>query len=96
MNIDRRSFLGSAVAASSALMLPGCCTCCCGGAQVGVQLYSVRTYIAGRKDKSGKVISPGVGPEKAFEDIPFLHKNKTFHWARRKPGDFSSGFRPEK
>ena len=56
MNIDRRSFLGSAVAASSALMLPGCCTCCCGGAQVGVQLYSVRTYINGRKDKSGKVI----------------------------------------
>ena len=70
MNIDRRSFLGSAFAASSALMLPGCCTCCCGGgAKVGVQLYSVRTYIAGRKDKSGKVISPGVGPEKAFEEI---------------------------
>ena len=69
MNIDRRSFLGSAVAASSALMLPGCCTCCGGGAQVGVQLYSVRTYISGRKDKSGKVISPGVGPEKAFEEI---------------------------
>ena len=51
------------------MMLPGCCTCCCGGAKVGVQLYSVRTYISGRKDKSGKVISPGVGPEKAFEEI---------------------------
>ena len=36
------------------------------------------------------------GPEKTLQDIPFHHKNKTFHWARRKPGDFSSGFRPEK
>ena len=70
MNIDRRSFLGSAVAASSALMLPGCCTCCCGGAQVGVQMYSIRTYYKGLKDrKTGKILKQGVGFAKAFKEI---------------------------
>ena len=70
MNIDRRSFLGSAVAASSALMLPGCCTCCCGGAQVAVQMYSIRTYYKGLKDrKTGKILKKGVGFAKAFQEI---------------------------
>ena len=70
MNINRRSFIGSAFSAASVAALPGCANCgCCCPAQIGVQLYSVRTYINGRKDKSGKVIAPGVGPEKAFEEI---------------------------
>ena len=80
MNIDRRSFLGSAVAASSALMLPGCCTCCCGGAQVGVQMYSIRTYYKGLKDgKTGKILKKGVGFAKAFKEIaPIGYKGVEF------------------
>ena len=70
MKINRRTFLESTFAAASAAAMPGCCSrCCCGASQVAVQLYSVRTYINGRKVKSGKVLSPGVGPEKAFEEI---------------------------
>lgn len=71
MLINRRSFVGSAMAAASAATLPGCCSSCCGAkkGKVAVQLYSIRTYISGKKDKSGKVLSEGVGPEKAFEDV---------------------------
>lgn len=70
MNMNRRSFLESAFAAVSAAAMPGCCSFCCGNkAQVAVQLYSIRTYINGKKDKAGKVLVPGVGPEKAFADI---------------------------
>ena len=57
MNISRRSFLGAAGAAGASIALPGCCCfdCCCGSkAQVALQLYSIRTYIGGKKDKSGK------------------------------------------
>ena len=71
MKINRRAFLKSTFAAASAAALPGCCSCCGSGgvSQVGVQLYSIRNYINGRKDKSGKVLSPGVGPEKAFDEV---------------------------
>ena len=70
MQMNRRSFIGSAVAAASATALPGCCTCCCGNkAQVALQLYSIRTYIGGKKDKAGKVLANGVGLEKSFEDV---------------------------
>ena len=71
MQMNRRSFIGSAVAAASATALPGCCSFGCGGskAQVAVQLYSIRTYIGGKKDKAGKVLVNGVGLEKSFEDV---------------------------
>ena len=46
MQMNRRSFLGSAFAAASASALPGCCSLCCSPkAQVAVQLYSIRKYI---------------------------------------------------
>ena len=70
MHMNRRSFLGSAFAAASASALPGCCCCCCGTKQkVAVQLYSIRTYIQGKKLKDGKFAPGGVGPQKAFEEI---------------------------
>ena len=71
MNISRRSFLGAAGAAGAAMALPGCCCCsCCGGkAQVALQLYSIRTYIGGKKDKSGKEIVKGKGLAQALKDV---------------------------
>ena len=70
MKMNRRSFLGSAFAAASASALPGCCSCCCGAKpKVAVQLYSIRTYIMGKKLKDGKFAPGGVGPKKAFEEI---------------------------
>ncbi len=70
MNISRRSFLGSTFAAASAAALPGCCSFCCGSkSNVAVQLYSIRTYIGGKKDKEGKVIKAGVGLAQALKDV---------------------------
>jgi len=70
MQMNRRSFLGAAASAATLVAAPGCCRCCCGGkSKVAVQLYSIRTYINGLKDKSGKVLKAGVGPAKAFEDV---------------------------
>ena len=70
MNINRRSFLGSSFAALSAASLPGCCSLCCAPkAQVAVQLYSIRTYIMGKRLKDGKYAPGGVGLEKALEEV---------------------------
>ena len=72
MNVSRRSFLGAAGAAGAAIALPGCCcgSCCCGGkAQVALQLYSIRTYIGGKKDKKGKELVKGVGLAQALKDV---------------------------
>ena len=71
MNISRRSFLGAAGAAGAAIALPGCCCCsCCGGkAQVALQLYSIRTYIGGKKDKDGKELVKGKGLAQALKDV---------------------------
>jgi len=68
MNISRRSFLGAAGAAGAAIALPGCCCLggCCGKAQVALQLYSIRTYIGGRKGKKG------VGLAQALKDVAAL------------------------
>ena len=52
MQMNRRTFLGSTFAAGAALAMPGCCCfggCGCGKAQVALQLYSIRTYIGGKK-----------------------------------------------
>ncbi len=74
MNMNRRSFLGTAFAAASATTLPGCCGLCCGGrSQVAVQLYSIRGYIGGKKDKkTKKAISQGVGLDRALEEVAAL------------------------
>ena len=74
MNISRRTFLGAAGAAGAAIALPGCCCCrCCGGkAQVALQLYSIRTYIGGKKDKSGKELVKGKGMAQALKDVAAL------------------------
>jgi sugar phosphate isomerase/epimerase len=51
--------------------MPGCCgLCCCGcKAEVALQLYSIRTYIGGKKDKSGKELVKGVGLAQALKDV---------------------------
>ena len=70
MDINRRSFLGSSFAALSAASLPGCCSLCSvPKAQVAVQLYSIRTYIMGKRLKGSDSAIGGVGPEKALEDV---------------------------
>ena len=70
MQMNRRSFLGSAFASASAAALPGCCSLCAAPkAQVAVQLYSIRTYIMGRRLKDGKYAPGGVGPVKALEEV---------------------------
>ena len=58
MQMNRRSFLGSAFAAASASALPGCCSlCCCPKALPAVQMYSIRKYIT------------AVGLAKALKDV---------------------------
>ena len=69
MQMNRRTFLGSTFAAGAAISMPGCCCfsgCGCGKAQVALQLYSIRTYIGGKKDKSGKELMKGKGLAQAL------------------------------
>ena len=69
MEISRRSFLGGALGTAAAVSLPGCCCPCCSKkAQVGVQLYSIRTYIGGNPKKGIK----GVGLAQALKDVAAL------------------------
>lgn len=76
MNLSRRGFLGSLAAAGAVSMLPSGCAAmgCCKGkvGQLAVQLYSIRTYIGGKKDKSGKEIVKGVGLDQALKDVAAL------------------------
>ena len=75
MQINRRAFLGTALAASAAAATRSFGACSCGAAcscsagkscgcvqrtQIGVQLYSIRGYIGGKK---------GVGLAKALKDV---------------------------
>lgn len=72
MNLSRKDFLGGIGAIGAASALQGCCCkMCCPSpkAKIALQLYSIRYYIGGVKDKNGKVIKSGVGLEKALEDI---------------------------
>ena len=67
MQMNRRTFLGSTVAAGAAVAMPGCCCfsgCGCGKAQVALQLYSIRTYIGGKKGKC-----EGKGLAQALKDV---------------------------
>ena len=70
MNISRRNFLGG-LGAAGAMGLSGCCCpCCCGPkGKLALQLYSINRYIGGIKDKDGKVVTPGVGLERALADV---------------------------
>ena len=75
MNLSRRQFFGFLGTGAAAAALPGCM--CppppkCGPltkSQIALQLYSLRKYIGGDKDKSGKVLMQGVGLDRALEDI---------------------------
>jgi len=71
MNVSRRDFLGGIGMTAGALALPGCLCVppCKTHAQVALQLYSIRTYIGGTKDKEGKVLVPGAGLAKAFRTL---------------------------
>ena len=73
MNISRReffAFLGSGVAATAFPVgfLPNFGSCRI-RAKIALQLYSINTYIGGRKDRNGRVIVPGVGLERALEEL---------------------------
>ena len=71
MHISRRNFLGG-LGAAGAMGLTGCkCPfCCCGPkGKIALQLYSIHRYIGGIKNKDGKVVTPGVGLERALADV---------------------------
>jgi len=67
MNMNRRTFLGTSFAAG-ALAFTGCQAAAKKG-QLAVQLYSIRTYIGGKKDKAGKELVKGVGLAQALKDV---------------------------
>ena len=74
MNVSRRNFLEGLGAMGALAAFPGCTSpCCCSGngikGKIALQLYSIGAYIAGRKDKDGKVILEGRGLERALADV---------------------------
>ena len=71
MNVSRREFFAFLGTGTAAVALPGCiCAPKCGGKmpKIALQLYSLKDYIGGVK-KDGQIIKPGVGLEKALENI---------------------------
>ena len=72
MNLSRKEFLEAFGMTAAAATLAGCkCPFLCGGIQgkIALQLYSIGAYIGGSKDKSGKVVVPARGLERALEDV---------------------------
>ena len=73
MDISRRELLAFWGAGTAATAFPGWFLPksgqCHARAKIALQLYSINIYIGGRKDRNGNVIAPGVGLEKALEDI---------------------------
>ena len=64
MNVSRREFFTGLGLGAVSLALPGSCDLKCAprkhiNARIALQLYSIGAYIAGQKDKDGKVIVPG-------------------------------------
>lgn len=62
--MNRRQFLQGLGLGTAAVTLPGCIGPTVTGARrakIGVQLYSIRPYVDGVKDKDGKLVKPGVG-----------------------------------
>lgn len=73
MNVSRRDFF-SFLGAGATVAFSGCCCpppMACGRrkAKLALQLYSLRKYIAGEKDKDGNVILEGVGLDRALEVV---------------------------
>ena len=75
MSLSRRSFLGAMGLAGAAVAMPGfaqCCPCRKMG-KLAVQLYSIRSYIGGKKDKkTGQELVKGVGLAQALKDVSAL------------------------
>jgi len=73
MNVSRRDFFTIFGLGAAATALPGCICPCppvkCRKGQIALQLYSLRKYIGGDKDKDGKVILKGIGLDRALEDV---------------------------
>jgi len=72
MNVSRREFFSVFGAGTAAAALPGCI--CppppkCARAKIALQLYSIRTYIGGTKDKDGNMLTQGAGLAKAFRAL---------------------------
>ena len=65
MKISRRNFLGGLAAGTAIAAAPGCCALgkCMRPGKVALQLYSIRTYIGGKKGVQG------AGLAKALEDV---------------------------
>lgn len=71
MNVSRGGFLDGLVSLGAVCAVDGCCLSGGGdvNGRIAVQLYSIKKYIGGVKDANGKVIVPGVGLERALEDV---------------------------
>lgn len=71
MNMTRRTFLGGCASLGAVGALNGCRFAGASGEdpRIAVQLYSIKKYIKGIKDKNGSVVVPGVGLERALEDV---------------------------
>ena len=73
MNVSRRQFFSILGAGTAAAALPGCICppkCARARAKIGLQLYSLKDYIGGIKDKkTGKVVLEGVGLERGLSNI---------------------------
>ena len=70
--LSRKRFLELLGASAAAAAFQGCCSqySCRGvNAKQALQLFSIRTYIRGKKDKDGKEISKGVGLAQALKDV---------------------------
>ena len=70
--LSRKRFLELLGASAAAAAFQGCCSqySCRGvNAKQALQLFSIRTYIRGMKDKDGKEISKGVGLAQALKDV---------------------------
>lgn len=72
MNVSRRQFISAFGTGAAAMAFPGCVSTSkgrCGNPRIALQLYSLNRYIGGTKDKAGKILVPGVGLEKALENV---------------------------
>ena len=71
--LSRQEFLELFGAAIASSVFSGCALkepkSTCFSSRIALQLYSIHKYIVGIKDKDGRIILPGVGLEKALEDV---------------------------
>jgi len=72
MGISRRDFLSAFGIGAAAAALPGCMCARPAGkvnGKIALQLYSIREYIGGRKDKDGNVLVAGAGLARTFRTL---------------------------